>query len=61
MNRATLGWLALFVAGLAFPLMAGNDLRKMVAETREILTNKEAIAVNQDCLGQQARRFMDMG
>lgn len=45
----------------ATPLMAGNDLRKMDAETREILTNKEAVAVNQDCLGQQARRFMDMG
>ena len=46
---------------LATPLMAGNDLRKMDTETREILTNKEAIAVNQDSLGQQARRFMDMG
>ena len=46
---------------LATPLMAGNDLRKMDTETREILTNKEAIAVNQDSLGQQARRVMDMG
>lgn len=46
---------------LATPLMAGNDLRKMDAETLEILTNKEVIAVNQDKLGQQARRFMDMG
>ena len=46
---------------LATPLMAGNDLRKMDAETIEILTNKEAIAVNQDSMGQQARRFMDMG
>lgn len=46
---------------LATPLMAGNDLRKMDAETKEILTNKEVIAVNQDKLGQQARRFMDMG
>lgn len=46
---------------LATPLMAGNDLRNMDAESRTILTNKEAIAVNQDPLGQQARRFMDMG
>lgn len=33
----------------------------MDAETLEILTNKEVIAVNQDKLGLQARRFMDMG
>ena len=46
---------------LAAPLMAGNDLRSMDKETREILTNKEVIAVDQDSLGQQARRFMDMG
>lgn len=46
---------------LATPLMAGNDLRKMDADTKEILTNKEVIAVNQDKLGAQARRFMDMG
>lgn len=46
---------------LAAPLMAGNDLRSMNAETKEILTNKEVIAVNQDKLGQQAIRFMDMG
>ena len=45
----------------ATPLMAGNDLRKMDADTKEILTNKEVIAVNQDKLGAQARRFMDMG
>ncbi|NLK48498.1 MAG: glycoside hydrolase family 27 protein [Bacteroidales bacterium] len=46
---------------LAAPLMAGNDLRKMDQETIEILTNKEVIAVNQDKLGKQAVRFMDMG
>lgn len=48
-------------AMLAAPLMAGNDLRNMSEETREILTNKEVIAVNQDKLGRQAVRFMDMG
>lgn len=38
---------------MASPLMAGNDLRDMSRETREILTNREAIAVNQDSLGVQ--------
>ncbi len=48
-------------AMLAAPLMAGNDLRSIDKDTREILTNKEVIAVDQDSLGEQARRFMDMG
>ncbi len=39
---------------LAAPLMAGNDLRNMSAATREILTNREVIAVDQDALGKQA-------
>jgi alpha-galactosidase len=46
---------------LAAPLMAGNDLRSMTKEIKEILTNKEVIAVNQDKLGKQAIRFIDMG
>ncbi len=46
---------------LAAPLMAGNDLTKMDKDTHEILTNKEVIAVDQDSLGEQGRRFMDMG
>ncbi len=46
---------------LAAPLMSGNDLREMSRETLEILTNREVIAVNQDSLGRQAIRFMDMG
>ncbi len=44
---------------LAAPLMAGNDLRTMPAEIREILTNKEVIAVNQDPLGHQAVKYRD--
>lgn len=39
---------------LAAPLIAGNDLAQMSKETLEILTNKEAIAVDQDSLGIQA-------
>jgi alpha-galactosidase len=42
---------------LAAPLMAGNDLRAMSAETLGILTNREAIAVDQDALGRQGTRL----
>jgi hypothetical protein len=37
------------------PLLAGNDLRSMSAETLGILTNKEIIALNQDDGFRQAR------
>jgi alpha-galactosidase len=46
---------------LAAPLMAGNDLLNMTAETKEILTNKEVIAVDQDPLGMQGRKVFDGG
>jgi alpha-galactosidase len=48
-------------AMLAAPLMAGNDVRSMAPEIREILLNAEVIAVNQDVLGRQARRVRDDG
>jgi alpha-galactosidase len=48
-------------AMLAAPLMAGNDIRNMEAVTKEILTNFDVIAVNQDKRGEQATKFMDMG
>jgi len=38
---------------MAAPLIAGNDLRKMTASTIEILTNREAIGIDQDPLGIQ--------
>jgi len=41
---------------LAAPLLASCDLRTMDETTRQILTNPEVIAINQDPLGQQARR-----
>jgi len=41
---------------MAAPLMAGNDLRNMTPEIRDILTNKEVIAIDQDPLGRQGRR-----
>jgi alpha-galactosidase len=40
---------------MASPLITGNDLSTMSATTKEILTNKEVIAVNQDPLGKQGR------
>jgi alpha-galactosidase len=40
---------------MAAPLMAGNDLRRMTASTVHILTNLEAIGINQDPLGIQGR------
>jgi alpha-galactosidase len=44
---------------LAAPLMAGNDVRNMSDEIREILTNKEVIGIDQDPLGKQGYRYMD--
>lgn len=46
---------------LAAPLLAGNDLRDMRAGIRDILTNKEVIAVDQDPLGRQGRRVRKDG
>jgi alpha-galactosidase len=46
---------------LAAPLIAGNDIRSMSPEIAEILTNKEAIAVDQDQLGMQGRRVKHEG
>jgi len=40
---------------MASPLITGNDLSAMSATTKEILTNKEVIAVDQDPLGKQGR------
>jgi len=46
---------------LAAPLMAGNDLRSMSPDIRDILTNKEVIAIDQDPLGRQGRRVWKDG
>jgi alpha-galactosidase len=56
-NRAHFSFWALFAA----PLMAGNDLEAMTPEVREILTNREVIAVDQDALGMQGRKVWDDG
>ncbi len=44
-------------AMLAAPLMAGNDMTAMSAETQSILLNKEVIAVDQDALGLAGERL----
>jgi alpha-galactosidase len=46
---------------LAAPLMAGNDLRTMSDDVREILKAPELIAVDQDPAGRQARRIRHDG
>jgi alpha-galactosidase len=38
---------------MAAPLMAGNDVRTLPVATRDMLTNKEVIAVDQDSMGVQ--------
>ncbi len=48
-------------AMMAAPLMAGNDLRAMTAETKAILLNKEVIAVDQDPLGVQGSVVIERG
>ena len=46
---------------LAAPLMTGNDIREMTPEIKDILTNKEIIALNQDTLGKQGFCYRDNG
>ena len=46
---------------LAAPLLAGNDVRNMSAATKDILCNREVIAIDQDKLGHQAHRVSKDG
>jgi alpha-galactosidase len=48
-------------AMLAAPLLAGNDLRSMPDEIKQILTNREVIAIDQDKLGKQGFRVSKDG
>jgi alpha-galactosidase len=43
-------------AMLAAPLLAGNDLPHMKPEIRDILTNRDVVAIDQDRLGKQGQR-----
>jgi alpha-galactosidase len=42
---------------LAAPLIAGNDVRSMTPEIRAIMTDKEALAIDQDPLGKEGWRI----
>ncbi len=42
---------------MASPLIAGNDITKMTAQTDSILTNRDAIAIDQDTMGIQGFRY----
>ncbi len=48
-------------AMLSAPLLAGNDLRSMTPAVRDILTNREVIAIDQDPLGAEATRLSEQG
>ncbi|MFI5729705.1 NPCBM/NEW2 domain-containing protein [Kribbella sp. NPDC051587] len=43
------------------PLVAGNDLRSMPASTRDLLTDPDVVAVNQDWAGRQGAKLRDDG
>jgi alpha-galactosidase len=46
---------------LAAPLLAGNDLSTMTAQTIALLTNREVIAIDQDSAGNQGTRVWAQG
>ncbi|KAL8530660.1 hypothetical protein ACS0TY_007626 [Phlomoides rotata] len=50
-----------FINDVDAPLLVGCDVRNMTAETYEILTNEEVVAVNQDPLGVQGRKVDTQG
>lgn len=43
------------------PLLLGNDLTTMSQQTKDIITNREIIALNQSAFVYQARRLIDYG
>jgi alpha-galactosidase len=46
---------------LSSPLLAGNDLAHMTSDTKEILLNKEVIAIDRGSMGIPARRVKKSG
>jgi alpha-galactosidase len=46
---------------LTAPLIAGNDLRSMTQGIKDILMNREVIAIDQDKAGKQGRRVSGEG
>lgn len=45
---------------MASPLIMSNDLRKLDKSAKAILQNKAVIAINQDPLGIQGRRLLQV-
>jgi alpha-galactosidase len=43
---------------IAAPLIAGNDVRHMKPEVRDVLVNKDVLAIDQDPLGHQGYRVL---
>jgi hypothetical protein len=56
-NRAHMGLWAISGA----PLLAGNKLDSMSADTKSVLTNREVIAIDQDPLAKQGVKVSDSG
>jgi alpha-galactosidase len=56
-NRSHFTWWAM----LAAPLLAGNDLPNMKPAIKDILTNRDVIAIDQDALGKQGMRAYSDG
>ena len=46
---------------MAAPLILGNDITNMTQETRDIILNRDVIAIDQDTLGVQGLRLKDEG
>ena len=46
---------------MASPLIMSNDLRQLRPESKALLQNKYAIAINQDAMGKQGRRIKKVG
>jgi alpha-galactosidase len=46
---------------MASPLIAGNNVTKMPPEVRDVITNREVVAVNQDPSGKQGTAVRDDG
>ena len=46
---------------LASPLMMSNDLRTIEPWQKDLLTNRDVLAINQDLLGKQGRRVFQQG
>jgi alpha-galactosidase len=56
-NRAHFSMWAIMAA----PLIAGNDITAMPTDVRDVLTNPDVLAINQDSAGRQAQRVRDHG